>query len=295
MISVLIPIYNVVAIPLVSILHKQLSESQKPFEIFCVDDASALPIKSANRVITGFSNVRYEELERNMGRARIRHYLAGKATFETLLMLDCDVIPVSDKFISNYLSLPANSVCNGGIVYSEKPPDKSRHLRWKYGKYREELSPEKRRLKKVFLASNLLIPKQIFLKNEVNAVLLGYGHEDTLMGIQLQKAGIQVSQMDNPAEHQGLDESIVFLKKTDNALANLAQLWKQGLFGKSDVLLLRYYFILHNLGIIQILTSRFLNMESSLTDHLIHRQPNLLKFDLWRLLRLHVYLTERAA
>ncbi|MEM9260646.1 MAG: hypothetical protein AAGA62_13425, partial [Bacteroidota bacterium] len=55
----------------------------------------------------------------------------------------------------------------------------------------------------------------------------GYGHEDTLWGQQLAKAGVGILHIDNPVTHLGLETSGVFLEKQHRAIHNLRLLKKQ--------------------------------------------------------------------
>jgi hypothetical protein len=40
-----------------------------------------------------------------------------------------------------------------------------------------------------------------------------YGHEDTLLGYDLFRNGIEIFHIDNPVEHTGLEDSSVLLRK----------------------------------------------------------------------------------
>ena len=48
---------------------------------------------------------------------------------------------------------------------------------------------------------NLLAPKDIFQKIAFNEKLNGYGHEDTLFGVELKKEGVTMAHIDNPIIH----------------------------------------------------------------------------------------------
>ena len=91
---------------------------------------------------------------------------------------------------------------------------KTQVLRWKYGRNREEKNASLRNQSpyQSFTAFNLLAPKDIFQKIAFNEKIDGYGHEDTLFGIELKKEGVTIAHIDNPIIHLGLDEHQVFIK-----------------------------------------------------------------------------------
>src|SRR5690606_29991654 len=62
-----------------------------------------------------------------------------------------------------------------------------------------------------------------------NESINGYGHEDTLFGLQLQDSGVKIQHIDNPAIHAGIDEDEAFLAKTNAALETLAELYTRKL------------------------------------------------------------------
>jgi glycosyltransferase involved in cell wall biosynthesis len=290
MISGLIPVFNADVRLLVSTLAGQLEATGVFFEICCVDDGSKPEIAQLNAEITQIKGVRYEILPRNMGRARIREYLASGASYEKLLFLDCDVEINRPDFIDAYLAAADAPVVIGGIVYQRHLPLPNQMLRWKYGNEREQLMPDERSKRQVFLASNLFISKSIFLSNKSNTLLLGYGHEDTLFGLQLRNKNIPITQIFNPVLHAGLDTNAEFLDKTDNALANLARLVLDGCIAPDDLRLLRIYFAMKKTGLMLLLRTKRTYLEKRLLKNLKSAQPDLRKFDLWRLMRLDSYL-----
>ena len=58
-----------------------------------------------------------------------------------------------------------------------------------------------------------------------NEELKQYGHEDTLLGYQLKKAGIEVLHIDNGLYHEGLESNREFLVKTKLGIENLSKLY----------------------------------------------------------------------
>jgi hypothetical protein len=81
-------------------------------------------------------------------------------------------------------------VVYGGRNYEAKPPkEKELFFRWWYGVNRETISVAEREVAPyhAFMTNNFLIPKQLFLSIKLDEKLKGYGHEDTLFGIELKK------------------------------------------------------------------------------------------------------------
>ena len=54
--------------------------------------------------------------------------------------------------------------------------------------------------------------------------LAGYGHEDTLFGYQLGRAGIPVLHIDNPVLHGQLETNARYLQKSREAIRNLVRI-----------------------------------------------------------------------
>jgi len=90
MLSILIPIYNEDITKLVKDLAYQCNRQKIDFEIICFDDASKQRYKDKNEVLRSVFRVNYVELSENLGRAKIRNWLAKSARFEHLMFLDGD-------------------------------------------------------------------------------------------------------------------------------------------------------------------------------------------------------------
>ncbi|MCB0376753.1 MAG: glycosyltransferase family 2 protein, partial [Sinomicrobium sp.] len=222
--SVLIPIYNYNAFPLVETLHNQCMRSGIAFEIICIDDAS-VAFTQENKRIAVLPFCRVEYVSENSGRSRVRNALAQQAAYDWLLFLDADVLPDGPDFIQHYSNAMHGDadVVYGGLRYSDEKPSGESLLRWRYGKRREALSVKERRKRPyatVFF-SNVLIRKQIFLQLTFNETLSGYGYEDFVFSTRLKAIDASVRHIQNPTYHLRLDTSAIFLEKTAKALQNL--------------------------------------------------------------------------
>jgi hypothetical protein len=228
MLSVLIPIYNFDVRHLVRELDRQAALMDVSCEICCLDDASEASFQQKNRELSQLPHVRYEELTQNVGRARIRNQLSARAQYDYLIFMDGDSAVIYPDYLQKYLALlPTQDVLCGGRVYQEKPPaDPDLYFHWWYGKNREQREAAERAQNPHhgFMTNNFLIPKQQFECILFDENIRQYGHEDTLFGFQLKEKGVDVVHLDNPLEHIGLEKKAVFLRKSRQAVDNLAML-----------------------------------------------------------------------
>ena len=173
----------------------------------------------------------YKYLDKNIGRSKIRNKFLQYSESDYLLFIDCDSSIIDDKFILsylNYLESEKPNVIVGSSVYSNQAPALSRRLRWKYGSQRESLSYQERKSnsRTSFKTNNFVISKTCFEQISFNEDLQGYGHEDTLFGYELDKKNIQIHHLDNPVLNGQLDTNEEFIKKTEEGLGNLLNVWK---------------------------------------------------------------------
>ena len=124
MISILIPVYNCKIVSLVNDLHNQASVASVPVEIIVLDDCSSELLRDQNKDVKKLTDVKFIELEKNIGRASIRNKLAGMAAYPTLLFMDCDSKVPDADYIKRYLPYCGKDVvvC-GGRIYRPVPPE----------------------------------------------------------------------------------------------------------------------------------------------------------------------------
>lgn len=285
MLSILIPIYNFDLRPLVRDLLAQASEQVVPIEIVLLDDGSELRFREKNQELQNWEGVMYEELPQNVGRARIRNLLAQKARYDYLLFMDGDSRVVRKDYLLRYLQrLLPNTVLYGGRVYPDQPPQEADlHLHWFVGKAREESTAAQRQKApyRSFMTNNYLLPKSIQLAIPFEERLLQYGHEDTLFGLQLETAGVDILHLDNPIEHIGLEKTTVFLDKTKKAIQNLVFLAKA--YPEMQTRLLQVARRFQRLRLDGLLLRRFRRKAEKWEQKLQEKQPDLTIFDLWKL------------
>ncbi len=230
MISVLIPAYNHPVAELVAALHQQCQQLGT-FEILVADDASEQPYEEDYRRVSQLAGVRVIRQARNLGRARIRNLLAQEAQYDLLLFIDGDAEMICGDFISRYLRAAeaAPVVCGGTAYQPQKPAYPQQRLRWKYGRMREMRSSTERNQRpyQSFSSFNFLISREIFQQIQFNETIHQYGHEDTLLGIELSLRCVPIVHIDAPLLQSRLDTNTAFVGKTEQAVQNLWMLFQR--------------------------------------------------------------------
>ena len=227
LISICIPVYNSDANSLVKSLAEQLVFLENKVEVIVIDDCSHAEWKRKNEDIIRFC--RYIVLDENIGRSKIRNLFLKFAKGDFLLFIDGDSEIISKSYLADYLEFIEKSnpdILVGGSIYQNEKPKRSHLLRWKYSIYRESKSATKRETSNSgFKTNNFLIEKKLFSSSPFNEELKGYGHEDTLFGIQLLQKKCNIQHLENPVLNKHLDSNSVFLRKTENAILNLLQIY----------------------------------------------------------------------
>lgn len=284
--SILIPTYNYVVLPLVQELSRQGGGVEHDVEIIVADDASTdASCKEANRAMAGLPYCSYIELEENLGRARIRNLLADKAEGEWLLFMDGDAAVISDSFLQMYIDEAGRSevVC-GGLIHPDKLPSSEVTLRYRYERAADKHRSAAERMKhpyNCFSTFCFMIRKEVFQTIRFDESCREYGHEDTLFGEELKKRNFTIHHTDNPLMHMGLEDNAVFLKKTEMALSSLLRLQQDGRHLYSPLTV--KYEQLQRWHLHKILPPLFKLTAPLLRHNLLGDSPNLLLFALYKL------------
>lgn len=238
MLSILIPTYNYVCAHLVCELQKQCEEVQASlgeenfrYEIIVADDASTDDETiSKNAVIEYLPNCRYLESERNVGRAAIRNRLIDKAKGTWIMIIDADAEVVREDFVLTYWQAAAklsdDCVIVGGIVTPEKA-DEGCELRHRYELAAEQirtLEARRRNPDAYFSTFNFMASRKVFNALRFDERCTQYGYEDALFGIELQQYGFRIEHIDNPLQHNGINDNASFLSNTETSLQTLHML-----------------------------------------------------------------------
>lgn len=207
-------------------LHQQAVSQNIDFEILVFEDGSTHCLDE-NRKIEALTNCKYQVLKKNIGRSAIRNELARSAVYDHLLFLDCDAEIPSDSYLSRYLAFcDGVSIVLGGRIYDRKYLTNQNSLVFKYGSVRERNVVQSNIALKhfMFTTPNFLIPKSVFSFVKFDESIKGYGHEDTIFGVQLKKLGFTFFPIDNPVIHVGLEDNDMYIQKTKNGIRNLYDL-----------------------------------------------------------------------
>lgn len=289
MISICIPLFNFDSRKLICDLSEQAEKLSVPYEILAVDDASEESFRILHRELS-LPCFRYVELEKNVGRSKIRNLLIRESRYPYLVFMDCDMQVLSNDYLANYLSVcRPDIVCCGGHIYEKNPPGQKYLLHWKYGTVRESLSAKDRRNKSphVFYTSNFLVDKSLLEKIWFDEQLDGYGYEDTLIGIKFADENIPILQIDNPLVHLGLENSTLYLSKVKNALKNLNRI-ERSIRDEKKVSgdfsgIINVKARLQSLGLKRLFVFFYLLFDRFMESNLKGKRPGLFVFDLYRL------------
>lgn len=287
MLSILIPTYNYNIEALVAELHAQSKACAIEFEILCYDDASTnLEVIAANKSINSLENTTYIVLESNVGRSAIRNRLAKEARYDLLLFLDADVMPKSNNFIHNYISNvdSYHQVLFGGFTYDKTEPHFQTSLRGKYGLKYEQVDAEKRNLSpyRLVISANFLVEKSIFIKLNSLIPENRYGL-DNVFGALLKTNNINILHLNNEVYHNGLEDNISFINKSEQATKTLLWMLNRGKVVRHSNNLLKVFEIFKTIKINFILNGFYKIFYERMKKNLVSNRPNLYILQLYKL------------
>lgn len=285
--SICIPIFKQKAMNLANELNSQAKKNPGVIEILIVDDGSGKQWENENQEIKKLAKVRFEVLEKNIGRSAIRNLMAEKAKGDYLIFLDGDSKIENPKFLENYCENPKSLVMVGGRSYSEKSI-KNCELHWNYGRLKESKSAAIRNVNphSNFHSNNFLIEKKLFQSIGFEEKISQYGHEDTLFGFRLEENKIQIDHIDNPVLHETLETNVEFIHKTELGLQNLLLINNLVPKFKEKSSILKLYLKMNRLAMKGLLKKLYKSQRSSLLRNLTSSKPSLKKFNLYKLLYL---------
>lgn len=214
LLSILIPIYNWDIALLLGKLKKEIIEyGLARVEIVCIDDHSTdvdLRGKNKDYILENENTlIRYEELDRNIGRAKVRNCLVSSSAGQYVLLLDADVLPDDDNFLRQYISCIQTMKCEvvcGGISYKNRILQGKEYEFYHYFSSKNDALPATLRNRNSWqhlLTSNILVKRQTLLETPFDERFTGHGYEDSEWGIRLAKK-YNVLHIDNTVSHLGL-------------------------------------------------------------------------------------------
>jgi GT2 family glycosyltransferase len=290
-ISLLIPVLDYDIIALVRSMKNAMGKVPEFCEIVIGDDGSSAEYHEKYLSLES-ENIKIISSPKNIGRAAIRNRLALEAKGDFLIFIDADVMlpGTAEAYILKWLSYMKNSrvICGGTLYHDSAPGDPDKLLRWTYGKWREQKSAAERNKHPHagFSTFNVMIEKSVFSKIRFNEELKQYGHEDTLLGYQLKKAGIGILHIDNGLMHEGLESNRDFLNKTKLGIENLSQLYDKVTDKRSfseTVLMLNIYNKLKLFGLTRIMAAIFIKYRERMEIRLDSSNISLLLFAFYKM------------
>ncbi|MCQ2066251.1 MAG: glycosyltransferase [Bacteroidaceae bacterium] len=284
--SILIPAYNWDCSQLISDLHAQGEALGIEYEIIVADDHSGNDdtLQAISRTAQALERCRLIALGQNIGRSAIRNLLADNAVYDKLLFMDCDAEVCSDTFLKDYLTAAAKAdvVC-GSERHPDKLPCPGVELRWKYERKadtRRSAGHRSRTPYARFSSFAFLISRELFQSIRFDTSFIGYGYEDVVFGMELERHGVSVLHIDNPLFKPEADDNATFLAKTEESMRTL--LAHKELIGGGSSLLTHYSRIerLHLTFLLGMLSPFMPLIRRNLLGH----HPSLVLFSLYKLL-----------
>lgn len=236
MLSILIPTYNYVCAHLVCDLQKQCEEVQASlgeenfqYEIIVADDASTdAACVEKNAVIDYLPDCRYELRDENVGRAHIRNWLFDQARYEWALLIDCDAEVIHDDFILRYCkAITCGSAIIVGGIATPLDAEPGCELRLRYEQAAERirtLNFRREHPAAAFSTFNVMISRNVLAGLHFDERCTEYGYEDALFGIEAERRGFSICHIDNPLQHNGINDNSSFLRNTETSLRMLRHL-----------------------------------------------------------------------
>jgi len=286
LISICIPIYNFNVVDLIVTIINQGEESKKQFEIICIDDGSNKETLELNAEINSHKSVNYQILKKNIGRSKIRNLFLENANYENLLFIDCDCSIQSENFLEKYFEQLNNQVVYGGRKHHDNPPkNENKKLRWLYGIKKEDQNFNYRVKNPYhcFRSNNFLIKRTILSQIRFNEKIKTYGHEDTLLSLELKNNKVAIFQINNPVFHEGIEDTSIFLEKTKSAIKNLVLLEKN-IQDTSSIKLIKTYNLIDKLKLTWLIFPLSKTISKILERQLLSSKPSLIIFDLYKLI-----------
>ena len=153
-----------------------------------------------------------------------------------------------DNFLKNYIEqLNRGTLIIGGCIY-KKPENENFSLRYKFGKFREEIKSDIRNKNpyKYISSCNFMCKRNVLIDVLSSINTISYGN-DYVFGSLVKKMGIYIKHIDNPVLIDKIDENQIFIKKTHDGLDNLISSYNDKIIEKHSISILKAYIILDNL------------------------------------------------
>ena len=230
--TVCVPCYHDAADALIARLSR-LPDAQK-IALLLFDDGSDDPEmtkKLAGRIMRFPGPARLATAPTNGGRSHARNRLVALAQTDWVLLLDADMCPDMDVFISRYAHAiqmaDAPALIAGGFSLTQvrATPQTALHAAQSA---KSECLPARQRARapgRYVFTSNILVHRKVLETVPFDDEFFGWGWEDVDWGLRVAKA-FPVFHIENTATHLGLDSTDKLLAKFGTSGANFARLVK---------------------------------------------------------------------
>ncbi len=223
--SILIPTFNHCCLQLVeTLVHQADSVNGLRYEVIVADDGSTDEESiHANQAIQHIGNCQYIYRKENVGRAAIRNFLAGKAQYQRLLFIDCDMRVMQDDYLERFLQAEGDVVYGCYQIQGSKETLKD-NLRFRYEMAAEatrDLHCRQEHPYRAFRTCNFLASRDVMSRYPFDERFVRYGFEDTLFAKTLFQAGIVIQHINNPLCFDTFESNALFLGKTEEGLRTL--------------------------------------------------------------------------
>ncbi len=231
--SICIPAWRDTASPLLTSLASL--PDHKDCEILVYDDGSADAnmTRTINTLLADFKGpAKLITAEKNHGRSHARNRLMAHATSDWLLMLDADMLPDDEKFLTRYIEAMAGqsdpALIAGGFSLQQVTPTKAQSLHAAQSNRSECLGAAQRQEApgRYVFTSNILVHRKVLDAVYFDDGYKGWGWEDVDWGLRVADQ-FPILHIDNTATHLGLDDTGTLLKKYGTSGANFARLAAQ--------------------------------------------------------------------
>ena len=278
--SILIPVFNTVCVPLVNDIWQQAVSAGITFEIIVGDDGSTeQQTVKANQSIAAMEHCQYICRQPNAGRAAIRNFLARKARYPWLLFIDSHMTVSCQQFLQNYLTTDGD-VIYGGYVVGDGETSSLRYCYEKTCEAQHRASERQKRPYQHFHTCNFVVNSNIMLSHPFDERFRRYGYEDVLFGKQLKQDGISITHIENPVGFLTFEPNAQFLRKTEESLETLYD-FRDDLRGYSQLLTLTEGI---HIGLVKSLIRLWHRLFGSVErSNLCGRHPNLTVFKLYKI------------
>lgn len=228
--SVLIPFLRDDPSELLALLDREAQALSGAVEVVVMDDGTndaALTARLTAQIQAMTLPVRMITLLANEGRSKGRNRLAGAARGASLLFLDSDMRPDSDRFLQAWAELirdEAPAVAFGGFSLLQAPdePRFSVHRAMATRGECVEAAERARTPEKYVYTSNLLVHRDVFEAEAFDGTFAGWGWEDVEWAMRVSRRW-PVMHIDNPATHMGLDTVEQLAGKYEQSAGNFAR------------------------------------------------------------------------